>query len=107
MVFMKLRISIIALGVSLLVNAGCSSVKSAYNGDEGSHFTNPAKVTAMNNAAEGLPQVAEAPEPAVSIAAGAGGTGVGAMTGLSTQPEFQQPSKTADASSWGGSLSDR
>jgi len=94
MVFMKLRISIILLGVSLLVNAGCSTVKSAYNGNEGSHFTNPAKRTAMNNQ-QGLEPVAEAPVTPETHTANPGGTGAGAMTGMSA-PD-----------SWGGSLSVR
>ena len=51
---MKLRISIIALGVSLLVNSGCSTVKTAYIGNEQSHFTNPAKIAAMNAQEQGL-----------------------------------------------------
>ena len=91
---MKLRISIIALGVSLLVNSGCSSVKSAYNGDEGSRFTNPAKLTAMNSD-KALPPVAEAPVVPETHSANPGGTGSGSMTGLSS-PE-----------SWGGSLTSR
>ena len=91
---MKLRISIIVLGVSLLVNSGCSSVKSAYNGDEGSHFTNPAKVTAMNNP-QGLAPVAEGPVTPETHTASPGGTGSGSMTGMSS-PE-----------TWGGALSVR
>jgi hypothetical protein len=94
MVFMKLRISIIALGVSLLVNAGCSSVKTAYNGTERSHFRNPAVVAAMNNQ-QTLPPVAEGPVTPETHSANPGGTGSGAMTGMST-PD-----------SWGGSLSSR
>ena len=91
---MKLRISIIALGVSLLVSTGCSSVKTAYNGYEGSHFTNPTKRTAMNNQ-QPLPPVAEAPVTADTHTANPGGTGSGAMTGMSA-PE-----------TWGGALSVR
>ena len=94
MVFMKLRISIITLGVSLLVNSGCTTVKSAYNGNEGSHFTNPAKVTAMNNP-QGLAPVAEGPVTPDTHAANPGGTGSGAMTGMS------------DTDTWGGALSVR
>ena len=91
---MKMRISIIALGVSLLVNAGCTTVKTAYNGDEGSRFTNPAKLTAMNNP-NALPPVAEAPMSSQQNAANPGNTGAGSMTG-STSPN-----------TWGGSLSTR
>ena len=81
-------------GVSLLMNAGCSSVKSAYNGNEGSHFANPAKVTAMSNS-QTLPLVAEGPVTPDTHAANPGGTGAGAMTGMSA-PD-----------SWGGKLSTR
>ena len=94
MVFMKLRISIIALGVSLLVNAGCSTVKTAYNGTESSHLKNPAKIAALNNS-QALPPVAEAPVTPETHSANPGGTGSGAMTGMST-PE-----------TWGGALSIR
>jgi predicted HTH domain antitoxin len=93
-VFMKLRISIIALGASLLLNTGCSTVKTAYNGNEGSRFTNPAKLTAMQNP-NALPPVAEAPVMQDTHAANPGGTGSGMMTGMS-QPD-----------SWGGALSTR
>lgn len=103
---MKLRISIITLGASLLLNSGCATVKQAYNGNEGSHFTNPAKITALNNNQQALPPVAEAPAAPQPIAANPGGTGAGAMTGLSVQPQFPAPAKPADAS-WGGSLSVR
>jgi len=91
---MKLRISIIILAASLLLNAGCSSVKSAYNGNEGSRFTNPAKVAAMNNS-QSLPPIAEGPVAPEIHAANPGATGAGSMTGMST-PE-----------SWGGALSVR
>ena len=91
---MKLRISIIALGLSLLVNAGCSTAKTAYNGYEDSHFANPAKRTAMNNPS-GLTPVAEGPVTPDTHTAYPGGTGSGAMTGMSS-PE-----------TWGGSLSVR
>jgi uncharacterized protein YceK len=94
MVFMNMRISIMVIGVSFLVNAGCSTVKSAYNGNEGSHFTNPAKVAAMNNS-QGLPPVAEGPVMPETHAANPGGTDVGSMMGMSS-PD-----------SWGGSLSTR
>ena len=91
---MKLRISIIALGISLLLNAGCSTVKTAYNGNEGSHFTNPAKRTAMNNS-QALSPVAEGPVTPDTHSANPGGIGSGSMTGMSA-PE-----------TWGGSLSSR
>jgi len=91
---MKLRISIIALAASFLVNSGCSSVKSAYNGDEGSHFTNPAKLTAMESP-NGLEPVAEGPVTPETHTANPGGTGSGSMTGMSS-PD-----------TWGGSLSVR
>jgi len=91
---MKLRISIIALGLSLLVNSGCSSVKTAYEGNEGSHFTNPAKVTAMTSA-QPLPPIAEGPVTPDTHAANSGGTGSGSMMGMS------------NTDSWGGALSDR
>ena len=91
---MKLRISIIALGVSLLVNAGCSTAKTAYNGTERSRFTNPTKRTAMNNSM-GLAPVAEGPVTPDTHSASPGGTGSGAMTGESA-PE-----------TWGGALSVR
>jgi hypothetical protein len=107
MVFMKLRISIIAFGASLLLNAGCSTVKSAYNGDEQSHFTNPAKIAEMKDEQQGLAPVAAPPPSTPEGAAGAGGIGVGAMTGLSTEPQFQQTTTQPDSSSWGGALSTR
>ena len=91
---MKLRISIISLAASLLLNTGCSSVKSAYNGNEGSRFTNPAKVAAMNNS-QALPPVAEGPVAPDLHAVNPGGTGAGSMTGMSA-PE-----------TWGGALSVR
>ena len=103
---MKLRISIILLAVSLLVNAGCSTVKTAYNGTEKSHFTNPAKVTAMNNQAQGLAPVAEAPALPPPAAANPGGTGSGMMTGMSTQAQFPSQSNTSGPT-WGGDLSVR
>jgi hypothetical protein len=93
-VFMKLRISIILLGASLILNAGCSTMKSAYNGQEQSHFTNPAKMTAMQNP-NALPPIAEGPVAPDMHAANPGGTGSGAMTGMSS-PD-----------SWGGALSTR
>ncbi|HEX4083770.1 MAG TPA: hypothetical protein VHY22_02575 [Chthoniobacteraceae bacterium] len=94
MVFMKLRISIIALGISFLVNAGCSTVKTAYNGDEQSRFTNPAKIAEAKNP-NGLEPVAEGPVMPETHTANTGGVGINSMTG-SSEPE-----------SWGGSLSDR
>jgi hypothetical protein len=94
MVFMKMRISIIALGVSFLVNAGCSTAKTAYNGTERSHLRNPAKVAAMNNP-NPLPPIAEGPVMPETHSANPGGTGSGMMTGMSS-PE-----------TWGGTLSTR
>jgi hypothetical protein len=91
---MKLRISIILLGASLMLNSGCSSVKSAYNGDERSHFANPAKVAAAKDP-NALPPVAEGPVEQDTHTANPGGTGSGAMTGMST-PD-----------TWGGALSVR
>ena len=91
---MKLRISIITLGVSLLANAGCTTVKTAYSGQEGSHFTNPAKLTAMNQP-QGLEPVAEGPVTPATHAANPGGTGSGSMTGMS------------NPDSWGGDLTTR
>lgn len=91
---MKLRISIMLLGASLMLNTGCSSVKTAYSGAEGSHFTNPAKIAAMNNS-QSLPPVAEGPVVPDTHSANPGGTGSGSMTGMS-YPE-----------TWGGSLSSR
>jgi hypothetical protein len=93
-VFMKLRISIILLGASLMFNTGCSSVKSAYNGDERSHFANPAKVAEAKNP-NTLAPVAEGPVEQDTHTASPGGTGSGSMTGMSS-PD-----------TWGGSLSDR
>jgi len=93
-VFMKLRISIILLGASLVFNTGCSSVKSAYNGDERSHFANPAKVAASKSP-NTLAPVAEGPVDQDLHTASPGGTGSGAMTGMST-PD-----------TWGGALSVR
>jgi len=109
---MKLRISIILLGASFLINSGCSSVKSAYDGKEGSRFTNPAKIAAMTNpqgAQPGLAPVAEAPTPDAQLDS-TGWTGPYHMTGVSTQPQFQQQtsaSTTASEGSWGGALSTR
>jgi hypothetical protein len=91
---MKLRISIITLAASILLNSGCSSMKTAYNGTEKSYFTNPDKRTAMNNP-QALPPVAEGPVMESTHTANSGGTGSGAMTGISS-PE-----------TWGGSLSVR
>jgi len=91
---MKLRISIILLGASLAFNTGCSTVKSAYNGDEHSHFANPDKVAAEKNPGS-LPPVAEGPVDQDTHAANPGGTGSGSMTGMSTP------------NTWGGALSDR
>jgi len=91
---MKLRISIITIGATLLLNSGCSTVKTAYNGTERSHFTNPAKVAALNSP-NALPPVAEGPVEPETHTANPGGTGAGAMTGMST-PD-----------TWGGSLSVR
>ena len=90
---MKLRISIIVLGASLLLNAGCSTAKMAYEGRETSRFTNPEKVASMNNGQPLLP-VAEGPVDPPTHAAYPGGTGSGAMTGMS------------DTDTWGGPLSD-
>jgi len=92
MFFMKLRISILALGLSLLVNAGCSSVKTAYDGTEDSRFANPAKTAGAGS--QTLSPVAEAPAPVIH-AANPGGTGAGSMTGT-TMPD-----------AWGGALSTR
>ena len=94
MFFMKLRISIIGLGLSLLLNAGCSTVKTAYNGTESSRFTNPALRTAKTDS-QALPPVAEGPGVQDVHTANSGGTGSGAMTGMSS-PD-----------SWGGALSSR
>jgi hypothetical protein len=91
---MKLRLSIILLGASLLLNVGCSTAKTAYNGVERSHFTNPAKVAALNNT-QALPPIAEGPVTPETHSANPGGTGSGSMTGMSS-PE-----------TWGGSLSVR
>lgn len=91
---MKMRISIIFLGVSLLLNAGCSTMKTAYSGDEDSRFANPAKKTATTNT-QGLAPVAEAPVTSDVHAQNPGGTGEGSMAGESSP------------NSWGGSLSDR
>jgi hypothetical protein len=91
---MKLRISIIVLGASMLLNSGCTSVKSAYNGTERSHFTNPSKVAALNNP-QTLAPVAEGPVEPDTHSANPGGTGSGSMTGMSS-PE-----------NWGGSLTTR
>jgi hypothetical protein len=91
---MKLRISIIVLGASVLLNSGCSSVKTAYDGTEKSHFTNPAKVAALNSP-EGLAPIAEGPVTPETHGANPGGTGAGSMTGMSS-PE-----------TWGGQLSVR
>ncbi len=91
---MKLRISIILLGASLVLNSGCSTVKSAYNGDERSHFANPAKVAESKNP-NTLAPVAEGPVEEDTHTASPGGTGSGAMTGMST-PD-----------TWGGALSVR
>jgi hypothetical protein len=91
---MKLRISIIAFGASILLNSGCATVKTAYNGTERSHFTNPEKVADMNSA-QPLPPIAEGPVIPETHSANPGGTGFGSMTGMS-EPE-----------AWGGSLSDR
>jgi hypothetical protein len=92
MVFMKLRISIIVLGASLLLNSGCSTMKMAYVGKEESHLTNPDKVTAMNNGQPLMP-VAEPPLDPPNHSAYPGGTGSGAMTGMS------------NPGAWGGRLS--
>jgi len=91
---MKLRITIILLGASLVLNTGCANMKSAYNGTEQSHFTNPAKVAAMNGS-QNLPPIAEAPVTQETHTASPGGTGIGSMAGTSA-PE-----------TWGGALSDR
>jgi hypothetical protein len=91
---MKLRISIILFGASLLLNTGCANVKTAYSGTERSHFANPAKVAAMNNPGN-LPPVAEGPVTQDTHSANPGGTGSGSMTGMSS-PE-----------TWGGALSVR
>jgi hypothetical protein len=91
---MKLRISIIVLGASMLLNTGCSSMKSAYNGTERSHFTNPSKVAELNST-QSLPPVAEGPVEPQTHSANPGGTGSGSMAGMST-PE-----------TWGGALTTR
>jgi len=78
----------------MLLNVGCSSVKSAYNGEEHSHFANPSKVAALKNPNE-LPPVAEGPVDQDIHTANSGGTGTGSMTGMST-PD-----------TWGGALSVR
>jgi len=91
---MKLRISIIVLGASLLLNSGCTTVKSAYNGTERSHFTNPTKIAELNNP-QNLPPVAEGPVEPQTHTANPGGTGSGSMSGMSN-PEV-----------WGGALTTR
>jgi hypothetical protein len=91
---MKLRISIIVLGASLLLNSGCATVKTAYNGTERSHFTNPEKVAAMNSG-QPLAPIAEGPVTPETHSANPGGIGSGSMMGMSS-PEV-----------WGGALSDR
>jgi len=103
---MKLRISIIALGMSLLLNSGCSTAKTAYNGTEKSYFTNPAKRTAMNNP-QGLEAVAEGPVTPDTHAANPGGTGSGAMTGMSIDSQFPAAAAKPADETWGGSLSVR
>ncbi len=77
-----------------MLNSGCSTMKTAYNGTEKSHFTNPTKVAAMNSGQPLLP-VAEGPVTPETHSAYPGGTGSGSMTGMST-PD-----------TWGGSLSVR
>jgi len=77
----------------MLMTAGCANVKTAYNGYERSHFTNPAKVTAMNSQA--LPPIAEGPVVPETHSANPGGIGAGSMMGMSA-PE-----------NWGGALSSR
>ncbi len=78
----------------MLVTSGCTTVKTAYNGTEASHFTNPAKRVAMNDP-QALPPIAEGPVTPDTHAANPGGIGQGSMTGMSA-PD-----------TWGGSLSDR
>ncbi len=82
------------LGASFLLNTGCTTVKTAYNGTERSRFTNPEKIAEMKGT-EPLAPVAEGPVTPETHAAYPGGTGSGSMTGMST-PD-----------TWGGSLSDR
>ena len=91
---MKLRISIILLGASLLLNSGCTTMTTAYNGTERSRFTNPVKRTAMNNP-QALAPVAEGSVTPETHAAYPGGTGSGSMTGMS------------NTETWGGALSVR
>jgi hypothetical protein len=93
-VLMKLRISIIVLGAALMMNSGCSSVKTAYTGKEFSHFTNPEKVAEMNNP-QALPPVAEGPVVPDTHSANPGGIGSGSMMGMSS-PD-----------TWGGTLTTR
>ena len=100
---MKLRISIIALAASLLLNTGCSTVKTAYTGEEHSRFTNPAKIASMSNTQQQtLAPVAEAPESDAKL--DTGWTAPNEMADRSTQPQFQTPSSvTPGAGSWGSS----
>jgi hypothetical protein len=88
---MKLRISIILLGASLLLNSGCASTKTAYNGEEHSRFANPGKTAETNN--QSLAAVGEGPVTQSTHSANPGGTGEGAMTG------------TSEPDTWGGALS--
>ncbi len=75
-----------------MLNSGCSTARMAYEGKEQSRLTNPEKVAAMNNGQTLLP-VAEPPLDPPDHSAYPGGTGSGAMTGMSN-PE-----------TWGGRLS--
>ncbi len=77
-----------------MLNSGCATVKTAYNGTEKSYFTNPEKIAVMNSG-QPLPPIAEGPVIPETHSAYPGGTGSGSMTGMS-MPE-----------SWGGTLSDR
>ena len=77
-----------------MLNSGCATVKTAYNGTERSRFTNPEKIAAMNSN-QPLPPIAEKPVMEESHSANPGGTGFGSMAGMSF-PE-----------TWGGALSDR
>lgn len=94
MVFMKLRISITLLSTVVFGMTGCSTMKTAYNGNERSRLANPAKVASANRS-EQLAPVAEGPVTPMTHSANPGGTGSGAMTG------------TSNPEAWGGALSSR
>lgn len=91
---MKLRISITLLPAIILGVTGCSTMKSAYNGNESSRLANPALTASANNGQQ-LAPVAEAPITPLTHSANPGGTGSGAMTG------------TSNTDAWGGALSSR